>query len=402
MLVAGSAAEKAEAEARAAEDGVSSSFRKKGAHNNHPFFSYYGLLVHQQNMMQDTVRTGAYHTAIVSNAADFAGKTVMDVGTGSGILAYFAAKAGARKVYAVEASNVADRAATLLRHNGMGDKITIIKGKVEEVELPDEDGDGAAAGGAGAGAGGSSGGKVDVMVSEPMGFMLIHERMLESYMIARQMFLKPGGKMFPNSGTIFAAPFTDQTLWQEQINKIAFWYNTDFFGLDISCLADAAASDHFAQPVVGYVEPSSLMSSATATKVIDFEKDEPESLHSMDLPFDFVVSKTGICHGLALWFDVAFDGTTFKSVLSTAPGQPGTHWYQCRLLLKDPIAVNAKQRISGNLHMEANARYSYNLTLKMQLAGSAAGTADGVPIESEVHVSLQDQMYSYGSSTTTA
>lgn len=45
MLVAGSAAEKAEAEARAAEDGVSSSFRKKGAHNNHPFFSYYGLLV---------------------------------------------------------------------------------------------------------------------------------------------------------------------------------------------------------------------------------------------------------------------------------------------------------------------------------------------------------------------
>lgn len=49
------------------------------------------------------------------------------------------------------------------------------------------------------------------MVSEPMGFMLIHERMLESYMIARQMFLKPGGKMFPNSGTIFAAPFTDQS-----------------------------------------------------------------------------------------------------------------------------------------------------------------------------------------------
>lgn len=197
-------------------------------------------------------------------------------------------------------------------------------------------------------------------------------------------------------------PACPAALWQEQINKIAFWYNTDFFGLDISCLADAAASDHFAQPVVGYVEPSSLMSSATATKVIDFEKDEPESLHSMDLPFDFVVSKTGICHGLALWFDVAFDGTTFKSVLSTAPGQPGTHWYQCRLLLKDPIAVNAKQRISGNLHMEANARYSYNLTLKMQLAGSAAGTADGVPIESEVHVSLQDQMYSYGSSTTTA
>lgn len=43
------------------------------------------LQVHQQNMMQDTVRTGAYHTAIVSNASDFAGKTVMDVGESTAV-----------------------------------------------------------------------------------------------------------------------------------------------------------------------------------------------------------------------------------------------------------------------------------------------------------------------------
>jgi len=44
------------------------------AHSNHPFFHYYGLLIHQQNMLQDLVRTGAYHDAIIHNASDFKDK----------------------------------------------------------------------------------------------------------------------------------------------------------------------------------------------------------------------------------------------------------------------------------------------------------------------------------------
>jgi hypothetical protein len=51
--------------------------------------------------------------------------------------------------------------------------------------------------------------QVDIVISEPMGFALIHERMLESYIVARQKFMRPGGKMFPSTGTIYAAPFTD-------------------------------------------------------------------------------------------------------------------------------------------------------------------------------------------------
>ena len=66
------------------------------------------MLVHQQNMLQDAVRTGTYHDAIINNPFDFKDKVVMDVGTGSGILAFFAANAGARKVYAVEASGMAE------------------------------------------------------------------------------------------------------------------------------------------------------------------------------------------------------------------------------------------------------------------------------------------------------
>ena len=88
-------------------------------------------------MLQDIVRTSAYHDAIMRNAADFRGMTVLDVGTGSGILAYFAAKAGAKHVYAIEASDVADRAATLLQSNGLADRITVIKQKVRTVAAAD-------------------------------------------------------------------------------------------------------------------------------------------------------------------------------------------------------------------------------------------------------------------------
>ena len=51
-----------------------------------------GMLQHQQNMLQDYVRTGSYYAAITENRADFEGKTVMDVGAGSGILSLFAAQ----------------------------------------------------------------------------------------------------------------------------------------------------------------------------------------------------------------------------------------------------------------------------------------------------------------------
>ena len=81
-------------------------------------------------VLQDAVRTTAYHDAIVSNAVDFYDKVVLDVGTGSGILAYFAVKAGARKVYAVEASDVADRAKILMQATGLSDRIVVIKCKV--------------------------------------------------------------------------------------------------------------------------------------------------------------------------------------------------------------------------------------------------------------------------------
>lgn len=191
-------------------------------------------------------------------------------------------------------------------------------------------------------------------------------------------------------------------LWTEQQSKVAFWQSTDFYGLDLTCLEPEAANDHFSQPVVGYVDPSSLLCASTVELTVDFAKDEPESLHEMVIPFDFISTRTAVCHGLACWFDVSFNGTDTQTVLSTAPSAPGTHWYQCRLVLKEPIALNAMQRVTGSLRMHANEKYSYNLTLNMYIAGSEMSTADHKPISSTVQIRLQDQMYHYLNSTTSA
>lgn len=237
----------------------------------HPFFHYYGLLVHQQNMLQDHVRTGTYQSAMLKNKPNFAGKVVLDVGTGSGILAFFAIQAGARKVYAVEASAVADSAKKLVEANGLSDKIIVLKGKVEEVDIPE---------------------KVDVVISEPMGFLLVHERMLESYMAARDKYLKPGGLMFPTVGTIFCAPFSDDALYAEQTGKVAFWDNTSFYGVNLTALSGTSMDDHFSQPVVGYFDPSILIADTTATHTVDFSKDPVTSLNEINIPFTFTITRT--------------------------------------------------------------------------------------------------------------
>merc|ERR1719450_2022135 len=91
-------------------------------------------------------------------------------------------------------------------------------------------------------------GKVDVLVSEPIGTFLFNERMIETYLCARDRFLKPGGKMFPNVGHLCIAPFSDNTLHWEQQNKNSFWKNTCFHGIDLTAALSRSTKEHFRQP----------------------------------------------------------------------------------------------------------------------------------------------------------
>lgn len=118
----------------------------------------------------------------------------------------------------------------LVNSNRLSERVVVIPGKVEEVSLPEQ---------------------VDIIISEPMGYMLFNERMLESYLHAKK-FLKPNGewekpssktltctnfinictyytpalftgKMFPTIGDVHLAPFTDEQLYMEQFTKANFW-----------------------------------------------------------------------------------------------------------------------------------------------------------------------------------
>lgn len=74
-------------------------------------------------MLSDHVRTSSYASFILSNPGLFKGKIVMDVGCGTGILSMLAAKCGAKKVFAVEASAVADKAEEIIKVNGYSEVI---------------------------------------------------------------------------------------------------------------------------------------------------------------------------------------------------------------------------------------------------------------------------------------
>lgn len=309
---------------------------------------HYQFLANQQHMLADARRTGAYHRGITRNRADFAGKTVLDVGAGSGILSLFAAQAGARKVYACEATPSAEYALALIRANGLEDRIEVVRSRLDELELPE---------------------KVDVVVSEPWGFFLFHERMVEAFVIARDRFLKPGGRMFPGSGHVWLAPFVDAELHQSRVSDAAFWEQRSFYGVDLSVVAQAASDELFWMPVLGRAPPDQLLASAVA-RAFDFERMPLAELATIELPFEFVMTRSGPVHGLTGWFDVAFEGTTERVVLSTAPDAAETHWLQLRFVLQDPLTVSTGDVLRGSLVLHANPQSSYTAVFEASVNGS--------------------------------
>eukprot|EP00916_Digyalum_oweni_P009220 GHVL01015568.1.p1 GENE.GHVL01015568.1~~GHVL01015568.1.p1 ORF type:complete len:586 (+),score=113.68 GHVL01015568.1:44-1759(+) len=316
------------------------------------YFQYYGKLLNQANMLQDNVRTSTYRAAILENAAGFRNKTVMDIGAGSGILSFFCAQAGAAKIYAVEASKVADVIPILSDANPwIGKRIQTVHKILEDItsaEIPE---------------------KVDILVSEPIGTFLFNERMIESFLDARDRFLKPDGYMYPNKCVLFLAPFSDQTLYNETIAKSAFWRNSNFYGVNLTVAEPIAVAENFRQPVVDYIDPSCIVSQPRS-KVFDFKKITATELEHITIPFRFGISTPCLIHGVAGWFDVLFEGPHSVTGFSTAPWCTGTHWYQIRFLLKTPLAVNAGQSIEGFLSMKVNNHQSYDIHLRAGIEGT--------------------------------
>lgn len=151
---------------------------------------------------------------------------------------------------------MAQYAQQLVTANNLQDRITVIAGKIEEIELPE---------------------KVDIIISEPMGYMLYNERMLETYLHAKK-WLKPNGKMFPSRGDLHVAPFTDEALYMEQFNKSNFWCQSNFHGVDLSAMRQDAIREYFRQPVVDTFDMRICMSKSVR-HVVSFATADETDLH---------------------------------------------------------------------------------------------------------------------------
>lgn len=152
------------------------------------FNSYAHFGIHEE-MLKDAVRTGAYQTAIQDNAHLFKNKIVLDVGAGTGVLSMFAAKAGAKHVYAIECSEIVHVARKIVAHNKLDGVITMIQAKAEEAVLPVD--------------------KVDIIISEWMGYFLLYESMLDTVIFCRDKWLAPSGLIFPDKATLHLAGLED-------------------------------------------------------------------------------------------------------------------------------------------------------------------------------------------------
>ncbi|KAF8669666.1 Methyltransferase [Rhizoctonia solani] len=355
--------------------------------DTHYFDSYSYNEIHAV-MIQDSVRTSSYATFILSNPQIFKDAVVMDVGCGTGILSMFAARAGARKVFAIEASGVGVKAEQNFKDNGYEDIITLIRGKVENISLPD----------------GYT--HVDVIISEWMGYSLLYESMLDSVLFARDKFLRAGGLMAPSQCRIMANLVEVPSVIKE---NVTFWDNV--YGFNMSSMAKEVYDD----ALIEVVSADAVLTNDELIKDIPIQRVTSKNL-DFSSPFVLTATRPGKAHALLLYFDTWFttDGADVPSdaeptiakgegdvittdvlqikarpelvarrkssmgpirkksmsgeeiikdgkevSFSTGPASMPTHWKQTLFLFRNPVDVKEGTCISGRLHMrksEDNSR----------------------------------------------
>jgi len=293
------------------------------------FESYAHLSIHEE-MIKDYVRTNTYRKAILENAADFKDKVVVDVGCGTCILSFFCIQAGAKKVYAVDASDIVDYAKLVVESNHMTDKIIIMKGKVEDLELPE---------------------KVDIIISEWMGYFLLYEAMLDTVIVARDKWLKPDGLMFPSKAEIFLCALADEQVYKE---KLDFWQNV--YNIDMSALIPFAKKCAFEEPVVDYVPSQNLLAFPKRIFTLDCKTVKISDLQDLKCDFEFSSIIVSDFCGFISWFDVLFEGSGKIAPirLSTSPDSQYTHWKQVTLYIEEPVQIVQDQKIYGTLRVTPN------------------------------------------------
>jgi protein arginine N-methyltransferase 1 len=307
---------------------------KKEDSSDYYWNSYAHFGIHEE-MLKDEVRMKAYRGSIVNNKHLFRDKVVLDVGCGTGIMSLFAAKSGAKKVFAVDNSDIVTQAKQIVEDNKLSDIVVVIKGKVEEIELPVD--------------------KVDVIISEWMGYCLLYESMLQTVIFARDKWLKPDGVILPDKATINLTAIEDAEYKEDKIN---FWDNV--YGFNMSCIKKSAMQE----PLVDVVEPNQVMAGTSRLLTIDINTVKEADL-SFVVPFRLVALRDDFCHAFVASFDIEFTKCHKNVFFSTGPNAPYTHWKQTVFYLNDVLSMKKGEEIRGEFSCKPNSKNPRDLDISI-------------------------------------
>ena len=127
---------------------------------------------------------------------------------------------------------MSQHARRLVAQNNLQDVVVVLEGYMEKLEIPE---------------------KVDIIVSEWMGYFLLREAMLDSVLYARDTYLKPGGAMYPSHAQIIMAPLCANLHTQragEYADELGAWADFSEYmrasnGVEIGGLAEYYDREQF-------------------------------------------------------------------------------------------------------------------------------------------------------------
>ncbi|KAD6795178.1 hypothetical protein E3N88_06074 [Mikania micrantha] len=293
-------------------------------------YSHFGLThVIIQEMLKDVVRTKTYQNVIYRNTFLFKDKIVLDVGAGTGILSLFCAKAGAKHVYAVECSQMAVMAKEIVEANGYSNVITVLKGKIEEIDLPVP--------------------QVDIIISEWMGYFLLYENMLNTVLYARDKWLVNNGIVLPDNASLYLTAIEDAEYKEDKIE---------------------CKKQSIMEPLVDTVDQNQIVTNCQLLKTMDISKMTSGDA-SFTAPFKLVAERDDYIHALVAYFDVSFTVCHKLTGFSTGPRSRSTHWKQTVLYLEEVLTICEGESISGSMTVAQNKKNprDVDITLKYSLNG---------------------------------
>ncbi|WP_203787414.1 50S ribosomal protein L11 methyltransferase [Longispora fulva] len=280
-------------------------------------------------MINDAERNASFAAALERLMPT--GSNVLDIGSGTGLLAMMAARAGAGTVTTCEGNPVlAGLARRIIARQGLSDVITVIPKMSTDlrvgVDLP---------------------ARADVIVSEIVDCGLLGEGLLPVVRHAREHLLAPGGLLIPESARLVGALVNSVAI--DRLNRV-----DSAAGFDVRLFNEVATEGHF--PVRLNTWPHQMLSPAVELASFDFASDPlTDGRALLDIP----VATSGPAHALVVWFDMTLGKGV---VLSNSPNNLATHWMQACVPLPTPISVRAGGSVQVQLAWRRNRLSIQHLT----------------------------------------